>query len=76
MVSPTSMWVSPKPPGPSSAPATMNTNELDSTVRAAIPDTDTAMSSITPYARISDCMVGSYVIAACRRPWSGAATKV
>ena len=43
----------PSPPGPISAPATRNSSAVDNTVRAATPDSETLISSITPNARTS-----------------------
>ena len=43
----------PKPPEPATAPASRNISDVDSTVRAASPDTRTTMSSATPKMRTS-----------------------
>lgn len=42
------MWISPRKPSLTRAPPARKRKEVDSTVRAARPDSSTAMSSATP----------------------------
>lgn len=47
------MWISPRKPSLTSAPASRNSSEVDRTVRAASPETRTATSSATPKTAMS-----------------------